>query len=168
MAEAPCNRLEKPPVICIDYLQILACNTEKTKSTIDDILRKLKNFQRKTNTTFIVISSLNRLNYNTDISFEAFKESGNIEYSADVIWGLQLLFDDKVERTRREIEKAKRENPRHIQLKCLKNRFGSNFDIGFFYYPASDFFKPMLEYGTFTDHYNSNSDTESDDDDEKY
>ena len=148
-----CANLEKPPVICIDYLQILASNTEKTKAAIDDILRRLKNFQRKTNSTFIVISSLNRFNYYSDISFEAFKESGNIEYSADVIWGLQFLLD---ERNHQAVEKAKRENPRLVQLKCLKNRFGSIFDIAFSYYPASDFFNPLLD-GTYTDYKPDNS-----------
>ncbi len=52
-------------------------------------------FRRKTNTTFIVISSLNRANYHTEISFESFKETGSIEYSADVIWALQLLLDKR-------------------------------------------------------------------------
>ena len=40
--------------------------------------------------TIIVISSVNRANYMQPIDFESLKESGGIEYSADVIWGLQL------------------------------------------------------------------------------
>ena len=54
----------KPPVIMIDYLQILVGSAENVKTAIDDILRRMKNFQRETNTTFIVISSLNRENPN--------------------------------------------------------------------------------------------------------
>lgn len=38
----------------------------------------------------IVISSLNRQNYVNAIDFESFKESEGIEYTADVLWGLQL------------------------------------------------------------------------------
>ena len=141
---------DKPPVVVIDYLQILAGNVENVKTAIDDILRRLKNFQRATNTTFIVISSLNRANYGTEISFESFKESGGIEYSADVVWGLQLLIEGQ--RNHEAIEKAKKEIPRQIQLKCLKNRNGKNYDVGFFYYPQVDLFEPMEEYGSFKDY----------------
>ena len=137
----------------------LSTTTDNTKTAIDNILLKLKNFQRKTNTTFIVISSLNRQNYNTQISFQAFKESGGVEYSADVIFGLQLLLgkDDKgkdIPRTFEFIEAAKKQIPRKIQLSCLKNRFGANFDVGFLYYPNVDFFEPMsdAEYSTLTGH----------------
>lgn len=140
----------KAPVVVIDYLQILAGNVENVKTAIDDILRRLKNFQRATNTTFIVISSLNRANYGTEISFESFKESGGIEYSADVVWGLQLLIEGQ--RNHEAIEKAKKEIPRQIQLKCLKNRNGKNYDVGFFYYSQVDLFEPMEEYGSFKDY----------------
>ena len=151
-----CAKIDKPPVVCIDYLQLLAAGNENTKSTLDKILHKIFTFRRETNTTFIIISSLNRANYQTEISFESFKESGSIEYSADVIWGLQLLLD---KRTPADAEKAKKEIPRKIQLKCLKTRFGSNFDIGFFYYPNCDTFLPMLEYGPYIEYKNNNSST---------
>ena len=148
-----CTTLEKPPVVCIDYLQLLAAGSENIKTALDSVLHKIFAFRRRTNTTFIIISSLNRANYQTEISFESFKESGSIEYSADAIWGLQLLLD---KRTPADAEQAKKEIPRKIQLKCLKNRFGSNFDIGFFYYPNCDTFLPMLDYGPFTDSTNNN------------
>lgn len=159
-----CAKLEKPPIVCIDYLQLLAAGNENTKSALDDILHKIFSFRRNTNSTFIVISSLNRANYHTEISFESFKETGSIEYSADVIWGLQLLLD---KRTHADAEKAKKEIPRKIQLKCLKNRFGSNFDVGFFYYPNADVFLPMPEYGAYTD-YNPNITSTGDDENDRY
>ena len=159
-----CSKFNRPPVVVIDYLQILVGATDNTKTAIDNILLKLKNFQRKTNTTFIVISSLNRANYNTEISFQSFKESGGVEYSADVIFGLQLLLgkDDKgkdIPRTFEFIEAAKKQIPRKIQLSCLKNRFGANFDVGFLYYPNVDFFEPMSddEYFSLTGHYSNST-----------
>lgn len=76
------------PVVCLDYLQIIPHSKDNPKNGIDDIVRKLKNFQRNTNTTFIVISSFNRTNYAQPVAFESFKESGGIEYSADVVWAL--------------------------------------------------------------------------------
>ena len=81
-----CNGKDKSPVVCIDYLQIIPHRFDNIKLGIDDTVRKLKKFQRDTNTTFIVISSFNRTNYNQSVSFESFKESGGIEYSADVVW----------------------------------------------------------------------------------
>lgn len=152
--ERICAILDKPPVVCIDYLQLLAAGSDNVKNVLDGILFKLKSFQRKTNTTFFIVSSLNRANYQTEISFESFKESGSIEYSADAIWGLQLLLD---KRTAENAEKAKKEIPRQIQLKCLKNRFGANFDIGFFYFPNADLFLPMEEYGEYTDYHTNDS-----------
>ena len=151
--EKICAKLDKPPIVAIDYLQLLAAGCDNVKNVLDGILLKLKTFQRKTNSTFFIVSSLNRANYNTEISFQAFKESGNIEFSADCIWGLQLLLDG--ERNHKNIEKAKKDNPRQIQLKCLKNRFGRNFDVGFYYYPKVDYFKPMNEetYSTITGEY---------------
>lgn len=159
--EKICAKIPNPPVICLDYLQLFAAGSENAKSTLDDVLFKIFSFRRRTNCTFIIISSLNRANYQTEISFESFKESGSIEYSADAIWGLQLLLD---KRTPADAEKAKKEIPRRIQLKCLKNRFGSNFDIGFFYYPSVDLFIPMLEYGEFTEHRAENVSSADDDD----
>lgn len=154
--EKICAKLEKPPVVCIDYIQLLTVGSENVKNALDASLLKLKNFQEKTKTTLFLISSLNRANYTTEIAFESFKESGGLEYFSDCIFGMQFLLEDKngakLPRTQENVEAAKKENPRKIQLKCLKNRFGANFDIGFFYYPAVDLFLPMLEYGDYTDH----------------
>ena len=136
-----CDVSEKAPVVCIDYLQIIPHSKDNIKAGIDDTVRKLKKFQRDTNTTFIVISSFNRTNYAQAVAFESFKESGNIEYTADVVWGLQLNILNKT-LNREEIDKAKKQQPRQIQLKCLKNRQGTNYDCFFNYFSAHDYFEP--------------------------
>ena len=79
-----CVQQKKSPVVFIDYLQIIPSSKDSIKLGVDDTVRKLKIFQRETNTTFIIISSLNRANYSNSISFESFKESGNIEYTAEI------------------------------------------------------------------------------------
>ena len=146
-----CSNIDKAPVVFIDYLQIMPSNNVNTKLAIDDSVRKLKLFQRETNTTFIVVSSLNRNNYCAPVSFESFKESGNIEYTADVIWALQLYvmntFKDGtgISQIRKTVDDAKKQQPRQLQLKCLKNRQGSNYDSFFFYYSAFDYFQPCDE-----------------------
>ena len=146
-----CKDKEKAPVVCIDYLQIIPSDKDVTKLGVDDTVRKLKAFQRDTNTTFIVVSSFNRANYLLPVSFESFKESGGIEYTADVVWGLQLhimnQFNSSMVQTkaRKMVDDAKKEVPREIQLKCLKNRQGANYDCYFRYFAANDCFVECTE-----------------------
>ena len=149
-----CNDKKKSPVVCLDYLQIVppSSDLQSDKARIDDIVHKLKTFQRETNTTFIVISSFNRMNYYQQVSFESFKESGNIEYTSDVVWALQLNVTNDIKigatisDTRKKFEDAKRQKPRHIQLKCLKNRQGQNYDCYFKYYSAHDYFEDCKNF----------------------
>lgn len=148
-----CTNKDKSPVVCLDYLQIVppsADSLSSDKARIDDIVHKLKTFQRETNTTFIVVSSFNRANYAQQVSFESFKESGNIEYTADVVWALQLnvvnqLKAANISDSRKLFDVAKKNQPRQVQLKCLKNRQGQNYDCYFNYFSAHDYFQPCDE-----------------------
>lgn len=108
----------------------------------------MKVFQRNTGTTFIVLSSFNRTNYNQNAAFESFKESGGIEYCSDVIWALQLYavqnFKDvkNLKQIRQAANDAKKEHPRKMVLNRLKNRHGGNYNCYFEYYSAYDYFEP--------------------------
>ena len=142
------------PIVFIDYLQILQpaddARSMSAKETVDSTVTELKRISREHDLTVFVISSVNRANYLAPIDFEALKESGGIEYTADVIWGLQLqcLNDDlfsnpntKIKEKRQKIREEKAANPRKIELLCLKNRYGiANFSCGFNYYPALDLY----------------------------
>lgn len=139
------------PVVVVDYLQVIQSNDPKlsTKDLVDMHVRRLKQLQEDNKLVVIVISSLNRQNYLTQIDYESFKESGGIEYTADVVWGLQLevlhdeIFDSqsKVNEKRQKVKDAKAEIPRRIELCCLKNRFGiSSYSCMFNYYPQFDYF----------------------------
>lgn len=144
------------PTVFIDYLQILqpaadGKSRSSKKDEIDMAVTELKRLSRELDLTIIVISSLNRANYMTPIAFESLKESGGIEYTADVVWGLQLacldeeLFDKEgsIKAKRKRINEAKTEEPRKVKFVCLKNRYGiSNYDCNFAYYPAFDLFVP--------------------------
>lgn len=146
------------PIVVIDYLQIIDIEGNMTdRQRIDGIIKKLKKIQLQHGLTMIVISSLNRSNYTTAIDFESFKESGLIEYSADVVWGLQLEAIHEVEnekeasKKRERLQKAKADTPRKIELVCLKNRYGiSNFTKSFEYYPQCDYFRESANQGTAT------------------
>ncbi len=138
------------PVVIIDYLQILqppeSASRATTKEITDMNTTMLKRISRDENVVIIAVSSVNRANYSAPISFESFKESGAIEYTADVIWGLQLSaitqLHGETETVKREkILEAKKEMPRKIQLVCLKNRFGiTAYTQDFLYAPQYDTF----------------------------
>lgn len=141
------------PVVIVDYLQIIPDNSDSwsNKDKIDKIVTTLKQLSRDYNIAVIVVSSFNRTNYLTPVGFESFKESGGIEYSADVVWGLQLqaihdsIFSskEKIADKRKVIDEAKSRNPRQIELVALKNRNGkSNYRCNFTYYPKYDLFIP--------------------------
>ena len=160
------------PVVIIDYLQVIQPSPESkmtTKDLVDYHVRRLKVLQTDNQLTMIVISSLNRQNYMTAIDFESFKESGGIEYTADVLWGLQLQCihnepftqQNKVNEKRQKIIEAKKAVPRKIELICLKNRFGvSSYTCQFDYYPKYDWFKPDLTGLDISDTYGSDTDTD--------
>ena len=131
----------KTPVVIIDYLQILAPYSERAtdKQNTDKAVMELKRISRDYKTPVIGISSLNRANYKKAITMEAFKESGAIEYSSDILIGLQLKGAGKKDF---DVNEAKRKNPREIELVILKNRNGRTGDsLSFNFYPLFNYFE---------------------------
>lgn len=131
------------PVVVIDYLQILAPYNERAtdKQNTDKAVMELKRISRDYKTPLIGISSFNRANYKEAVTMEAFKESGAIEYSSDVLIGLQLKGAGKKDFDANE---AKKKTPRDIELIILKNRNGSTGDkVEFKYYSLFNFFEEV-------------------------
>lgn len=117
-------------IVIIDYLQYILCsNNGNDKQVIDIITKRLKELAKELNICIIEISSLNRTNYSGSISMESFKESGSIEYTSDILMGLEYVNNGANER---EYE-AKR-NPRKITLSVIKNRYGALGKINFDFY----------------------------------
>ena len=131
----------KTPVVIIDYLQILAPHTlgANDKQNMDNTVMELKRISRDYKTPVIGISSFNRSSYKDAVTMEAFKESGAIEYSSDVLIGLQFKGSGKKDF---DVNNAKREDPREIECVMLKSRNGSIGDIiSFDFYPMFNFFR---------------------------
>lgn len=131
------------PVVLIDYLQIIApVDVHFTdKQNLDRIVCSLKKLSREQELTILAISSFNRENYNMEVSMSAFKESGGIDYSADVLIGLQAR---GAGRPGFSIDEAKRADPREIELRILKNRSAAiPQPIAYRYYPAFSFFEEL-------------------------
>ena len=128
------------PLVIVDYLQILAPANERAtdKQNTDKAVMELKRISRDFKTPVIGISSFNRDNYNNAVSMQAFKESGAIEYSSDILIGLQLKGAGQ---NGFDATEAKSKNPREIELVILKNRNGKTGDkVPFQFYPMFNYF----------------------------
>lgn len=140
-------------VVIVDYLQILSSASENDNRTdkqiIDENIRKLWILSHEINVPVLVISSVNRDAYEKPISLSSFKESGNIEYTADLILGMQFeLFGKGYSGNRKSeisrlVDEEKAKNKRDIEIRVLKNRYGpTGKPIGFtFEADSSRFFE---------------------------
>ncbi len=120
------------PIVIIDYLQILAPYSDRAsdKQNTDKAVLELKRMSRDYKTTIFAISSFNRDSYTSEVSKKSFKESGAIEYSSDVLIGLQF-YGMKIGANKGEekenietVNTAMKEDIRSIEVKILKNRNG--------------------------------------------
>ena len=147
---------KEAPVVIIDYLQIIAPYNERytDKQNTDKAVLELKRLSRDYRLPIIGISSFNRDNYTAPVNLASFKESGAIEYSSDVLIGLQYEGMDYQEgeaekardkRIRELINQAiadgKNGKAQSIQVKVLKNRNGSKGDTLLNFYPMFNYFE---------------------------
>ena len=145
-----------PPVIVIDYLQILAAVDLRAtdKQNTDRNVTELKRISRDYQTPVIGISSFNRENYAAPVNMAAFKESGAIEYSSDVLIGMQVEGLDRMESEGEKEYKARVQSvlegvsrakasgePIGIECKILKHRNGRTGTLRLEYYPRYNYFK---------------------------
>ena len=126
------------PVLFLDYLQLVApARAGMTeKQTADAAVAMLKQLARRYDMPVIAASSLNREAYrpgSAEPGLSAFKESGSVEYSADLLLVLKYRTD------------ADRENKtasRHLALTILKNRFGATGEsVPLDYEPEKELFR---------------------------
>lgn len=126
------------PVLFLDYLQLVApARAGMTeKQTADAAVAMLKQLARRYDMPVMAASSLNREAYrpgSAEPGLSAFKESGSVEYSADLLLVLKYRTD------------ADRENKtasRHLALTILKNRFGATGEsVPLDYEPEKELFR---------------------------
>ena len=147
------------PVVLIDYLQILAPYDMRAsdKQNTDKATLELKRLSRDCKIPVIGISSFNRDNYTAPVNNASFKESGAIEYSADVLIGLQYAgmdyqegeTDNARQKRIRELikgmeDKARTGEAQKLQAKVLKNRNGSKGQAEFSFYAMFNCFKEYM------------------------
>lgn len=148
----------KAPVVFVDYLQLLAPQDEHDtdKRAVDGNIRALRQMARDLKTPVVVISSLNRSSYSGAISLDSFKESGMVEYSADLLLGLQpygmseamdkVREADKKTKANRIVRENKASKERAEEVVILKNRNGGipAHGIPLTFYPVPSLFKDGL------------------------
>ena len=153
----------KTPVIIIDYLQILAPYSDRSsdKQNTDKAVLELKRIARDEKTPVLAISSFNRGNYSAGANMAAFKESGAIEYSSDVLIALQpcgMEEGESTEENAKTMSKCKASTERNIEAVILKNRNGQTGTKAAFKYYAmfncfeeidSDFIEVDLDFKPF-------------------
>ena len=138
----------KSPIIIVDFIQKVPSQRNNIKDAVDETVSKLQYFTTDGKRTSILVSSFNRAAYYSPVSIDSFRESGNIEYAADVMLGFQYavqsskLFksDTKQNEKKEAIKKAELESPRKLELVCVKNRYGNQFTVSFDYYSNKDLF----------------------------
>ena len=146
---------KKAPVVLIDYLQIISpSDTRATdKQNTDRAVLGLKRLSRDYHIPIIGISSFNRDNYSSPVNLASFKESGAIEYSSDVLIGLQYYGMDYREGeadkarekrirelVRKQAHAGKNGNAQKLQAKVLKNRNGCKGSAVIDFYPMFNCF----------------------------
>ena len=132
-----CEQHESP-VLFLDYLQLVApARAGMTeKQTADAAVAMLKQLARRYDMPVVAASSLNREAYrpgSAEPGLSAFKESGSVEYSADLLLVLKY---------RTDADRESKTAPRHLALTILKNRFGATGEsIPLDYEPEKELFR---------------------------
>lgn len=141
-----CHLTGSRPLVLIDYLQILTPedNRQDIRNCIDDTIRALKSISTDYGLPIMVISSLNRDNYTAPLNLAAFKESGNIEYAADYLLGLQFSAVHTLEQGKGAtadrlavLAEEKKKVIRDVEITILKQRAGRSSGTVKFAYNAA-------------------------------
>lgn len=156
----------KTPTVFIDYLQLLAPyetgRNLSDKQITDKNVLELKRLSRRL--PIIAISSFNRDSYTEPVNLSSFKESGAVEYTSDILIGLQyegMDYEpkekdaDRKQRIanlyREQKAKARAGQAQDIQVKILKNRHGLTGDIELKFYPMFNYYKGIADTNPFID-----------------
>lgn len=146
---------QNKPVVIVDYLQMIKAvkdaNTDKEAVTTS--INLLKRVAVLNKIPVILISSLNRASYNSGtnttnytVNMAAFKESGEIEYSSDVLLALEptqkIMSNDQLNHFKASPE-------RYVEVTILKNRSGqTGTTSGFKYLPTYNYFENLSKMQT--------------------
>ena len=150
MVEIYKYELNSLPIVFIDYLQILKAHDARMtdKQAVDYNVLRLKQLSRDFKIPVVILSSMNRTSYSDVISMASLKESGAIEYTADVCLGLQHANMEQIKsgtkpgKVEKTIRQLKGKSERDMEIVILKNRNGKiGEELSFLYYAMFHHFK---------------------------
>lgn len=145
------------PVVFVDYLQILRSPDPHMtdKQAVDYNVFRIKQLSRDFKIPVIALSSMNRTSYADVINMASLKESGGIEYTADVCLGLQHADMTKVKaktstgKAEKTLRQMKSQFERDMEIVVLKNRNGQvGEDVAFKYYAMFHNFTDYPRHGS--------------------
>ena len=142
------ERTGNNPIVIVDYLQILAPDENSSKlsdkARIDIAVRTLRKIALDFYVPVITLSALSRSAYNRPVSVDSFKESGGIEYTADVLLGMHYADAKEPDKNGKGgSNKPRKRNAgeektctTYLKLVILKNRRGrKDVEIPLVYWP---------------------------------
>ena len=182
----------KSPFVILDYLQILqmspgAQTADKRLLTDYDVTR-LKIIARDYHIPVFVISAFNRNSYTDPVSMSSFRESSGIEYSSDILLGMQyhgmdyqkhwfttptgkhkLVYESEKDhnmRVRELLDNMAKDGAEGkalpIELKILKNRNGGRGSLLYDFVPAYNHYSEGTAHAyVLPDHWKIDEDVES-------
>lgn len=142
IVEAMADMNGEPPCVFIDYLQLLAPVNGHDRGDEKDVLKRnmvaLRQLAGELDTPVMVLAALSRDGFLKAMEIDSFRDSSNIEFSADVLLGLQVRnfrkrLDAADEKKRRYlaaklITEEKQKRNRDLEVVVLKNRGGELYD----------------------------------------
>ena len=138
----------KTPVVIVDYLQLLEPTDVRAtdKKNTDDAVKGLKKIVHDHHTPIFAISSVARNKYDQPLGMDAYKESGAIEYTSEVL--LVLDFKEMIVDSKScNVNFEKKKTPRDVTITILKNRTGqTGHRVDYKYYPAYNMFDEVGKF----------------------
>lgn len=130
-------------IIIVDYLQIVPADETfgDTRQKVNFVISELRRIGRDLDAPVLAISSINRASYaGQSGKIDVFKESGELEYSADVAF-VMVADPDKAKGDSNYLGVMR---PwRKLYLDIVKNRNGERARIGLEFYPSVSRFREI-------------------------
>lgn len=138
IVETVADKEGKPPILIVDYLQLLGPMPGHERDDEKGLLKRnmvaLRQLAGDYNTPVIALAALSRDGSHKNMETDSFRDSSNIEYSSDVLMGIQLRnFSKRLENTQENKRKylaaqwmaeEKDKDLRELEIVVLKNRAG--------------------------------------------
>ena len=147
------------PVVIVDYLQLLKADSSfrDERLAINDSVSTLRKLARDLDTCVVLISALNRKSISEGVTQAAFRESSGIEYSSDLMLGLQpqnmtkelqeTSANNQAREANRIIDEYRDYDVKPCEVRILKNRAGKvpSDGIPLVFDAASSYFMPGVD-----------------------